>query len=353
MKMTHATCSLARAVVLALAALAALPAAQAQLRADEQRIIVDTAWVEQALQRGAVLWDARSPRDYAEGHIAGAVNFGGAGELFRDPNREDPPSSAVAAQLFGQAGIDILNREVVVYANRGDPMAYFAARMTEYYGGRHAKVYHGGLDDWRAAGKPLTQTPTRLPPVPLTLATERAGTLWTSEVIDRARIGGAQILDTRTPREFSGDDVRAIRGGHIAGARLIPYEANWVDPQAAVKLAARQVSTRDGMALKPAADLRALYAGLDPNKETVVYCQSAVRASETAAVLRDLGFANVKVYEPSWLGYAGVLSAPAGNEVFVNVGALNGQISALQNRLRVLEGELARMQSAATAAPPR
>ncbi|MGZ9274466.1 MAG: rhodanese-like domain-containing protein [Nitrospira sp.] len=51
---------------------------------------------------------------------------------------------------------------------------------------------------------------------------------------------------------------------------------------------------------------RRLYAGLDPNKEVVVYCQSGVRASLTAAVLRDLGFKDVKVYEPSWLGYAGV-----------------------------------------------
>ncbi len=44
------------------------------------------------------------------------------------------------------------------------------------------------------------------------------------------------------------------------------------------------------MALKDEAALRSLYAGLDPNKETIVYCQSGVRASETATVLRQLGF---------------------------------------------------------------
>ena len=99
------------------------------------------------------------------------------------------------------------------------------------------------------------------------------------------------------------------------------------------------------MALKQQNDLRALYSQLDPNKETVVYCQSGVRASETAVILRDLGFQNVKVYEPSWLGYAGVLNAPADNEVFVNVGALNGQLSALQNKLRQLEAEISKLQS--------
>ena len=60
--------------------------------------------------------------------------------------------------------------------------------------------------------------------------------------------------------------------------------------EAAVKLAARQVSSRDGMALKSPDELRQLYSALDPDKETVVYCQSGVRASETAVVLRDLGF---------------------------------------------------------------
>ena len=42
--------------------------------------IVDTAHVEQALTRGAIVWDAREAADYAEGHIPGAVNFGWVGK---------------------------------------------------------------------------------------------------------------------------------------------------------------------------------------------------------------------------------------------------------------------------------
>ena len=312
-----------------------------------QGLIVDTAGLEAALKRGAILWDSRDADDYAAGHIPGAVNFGAAGDLFRDANREDPPSAAAAALLFGNAGIDILGREVVGYGGKGDPYAYYAARMIEYYGGKHGKVFHGGLDDWKAAGKPLSTQPARLAPVKLTLSAERVGTLWTQDLIERVKAGGAQIVDVRTPKEFSGDDIRAIRGGHVAGAVSIPYETNWVDPATPAKLASRQVSTKDGMALKPVDQLRALYGKLDPSKETVVYCQSGVRASETATVLRDLGFSNVKVFEPSWLGYAGVLSAPAGAEVFVNVGALNGRMASLQNRINALEAELAKLKPAA------
>jgi thiosulfate/3-mercaptopyruvate sulfurtransferase len=311
-----------------------------------QSLIVDTAAVEQALQRGAIVWDVRDADEYAAGHIPGAVNFGDVGDLFRDPNREDPPSAAVAAQLFGNAGIDILKREIVTYGAKANSFPYYGARMLEYYGGKHGKVYHGGIDDWKAAGKPISTQPTKLPPVALVLTTERVGTLWTTEVADRARAGGAQIVDARTPKEFSGEDIRAIRGGHIVGAVNIPDEANWKDSATPAKLAAKQVSNKDGMSLKPTEDLKAMYAKLDPAKETVVYCQSGVRASETAVVLRDLGFSNVKVYEPSWLGYAGVLSAPAADEVFVNVGALNGRIASLQSQVRSLQGDIAKLQEA-------
>ena len=180
--------------------------------------------------------------------------------------------------------------------------------------------------------------------VKLALSAEMRGAVGNAELIDRVKRGGAQIVDARTAKEFSGEDIRAVRGGHVPGAVLIPYEQNWQDPQAASKLSSRQVSTRDGMALKSKEDLAKLYAKLDPEKETIVYCQSGVRASETAAVLRELGFKDVKVHEPSWLGYAGVLSAPAEKEVFVNVGALNGMVSSLAVRVRELEAEVARLQ---------
>lgn len=310
-----------------------------------QSLVVDTPYVEQALKRGAIVWDARDARDYQEGHIPGAVNIGFVGDLFRDPNREDPPSAAAASKIFGGAGMDVAGKEVIVYTNKGDAFAYYGARMLEYYGGSHAKVYHGGIEDWRAAGKPVTRQPAKLGPVALALSAEGRGAVSTKEVIDRARAGNVQLLDVRTPKEFSGEDIRAIRGGHIVGAVNIPYEQNWKDPATPAKLAARQVNNRDGMALKSTEELKALYARLDPAKETIVYCQSGVRASESAAVLRQLGFSNVKVYESSWLGYAGVLSAPADNEVFVNVGALNGRIASLQNRVKELESEVARLRA--------
>ena len=315
------------------------------LASGAQGLVVGTAEVERAMKAGALVWDAREEKDYAEGHIPGAVNIGYVGEVFRDPNREDPPSPAAAARIFGGAGMDILGRDVIVYTRKGDAFAYYGARMVEYYGGRHAKVYHGGLDDWKAAGKPLETAEVKLAPVSLALTEEGRGAVGNKEMIERVRAGGSQILDTRTVKEYTGEDIRAVRGGHMPGAVNVPYEYNWVDPAAATKIAAKQASSREGMSLKPRDELRQLYAKLDPQKETIVYCHSGVRASETAAVLRDLGFKDVKVHESSWLGYAGVLSAPAEDEVFVNVGTLNGRITALQSRMKEIEAELAKVRA--------
>jgi thiosulfate/3-mercaptopyruvate sulfurtransferase len=149
-----------------------------------------------------------------------------------------------------------------------------------------------------------------------------------------------QVIDARTVNEFKGNDIRAIRGGHIPGAISIPYEQNWKDPAAGLKLAKKEVKTNAGMSLKTKDELNALYAKLDPNKETVVYCQSGVRAAETATVLQNLGYKNVKIYDSSWLGWASHLASPVADETYLNVGMLNARIAAMQNKINELETAL-------------
>ena len=180
----------------------------------------------------------------------------------------------------------------------------------------------------------------QLPAIALKLKTHAAVTVNTREMVARLNDPGVQIVDVRTPKEFSGEDIRAIRGGHIPGAINIPYEHNWIDPDTPAKLARKQVADNAGMSLKPVEELKQLYAKLDPDKETIVYCQSGARASETAGVLQQLGFKNVKVYDSSWLGYGNTLDAPANNVTFFNLGLLNSRLSAMQTRIDQLQKEL-------------
>lgn len=303
-------------------------------------VIVDEGFVSAAVARGAVLWDARGIEQYRKGHIPGAVTIGNPAHVLRNPNTEDFLPLSHVEQILGSAGIDPAV-EVVVYAARGDPSAYFALYTLRYLGARRAFVYHDGIDGWRAAGRPLSHEPTRRPPVTLSLQPNPDVAVTTAQMLAAMKRPDIQILDVRTPSEFRGEDIRAIRGGHIPGAINIPYEQNWVDPDTIFKLVRRQTRDNVGMSLKPRDELKRLYAGLDPDKETIVYCQSGVRAAETAVVLSELGFRNVKVYDSSWLGYAGVLSAPANNEVFFNVGAMAARLRAMQQRIEQLERAVA------------
>lgn len=304
-----------------------------------QQAIVDIEFVKKAIERGALLWDTRDETTFLKGHIPGAVNIGDPNAELRDANREDYLPLPQLEKILGAAGIDP-QREIVVYGVRGATASYFAHLTLRYFGARKAHVYHDGIDGWRASGLPLATQAAPRRPVTLALKPQPGVAVTTDEVAAALKSRSAQFVDARTAKEFAGDDIRALRGGHIPGAVNVPYEQNWLDPQALARLQRGQSRDSSGMSLKAAEDLRRLYANLDPNKETIVYCQSGVRAAKTATVLRDLGFRDVKVYDSSWLAYGSNLALPAENETFFNIGALNGRLARMQAKIDELEAAL-------------
>ena len=305
-------------------------------------LIVDTAFVAEAIQRGAILWDARAPDEFRKGHIAGAVNIGDPLRVLRSENSEDFIAQELIEDLLGGVGIDP-SKEIIVYAGKSVPSAYFGLYTLQYFGADNVHVYHGGIDDWKVAGRPISAQIIEKEPVKLSLAPRAEIIVESNEVLNKLDRSEVQILDVRTQREFDGEDVRALRGGHIPGAINIPYERNFtgLPPR---KPGAPPANSKDALALKPEADLRALYALLDPDKETIVYCQSGSRASVTTAVLKDLGFKNIRLYDASWLEYGNTLDAPADDVKFFNVGLFSNRLSTLLKRVEELEKEIAAMR---------
>ena len=299
-------------------------------------VIIQIDQMQQAVARGAMIWDVRDEKSYLDGHIPGAINIGAAGKVLLDPNKEDYVPTKQIQAIFNASGLDV-NHDIVVYGARGSANAYFGLYTLNYFGGKQARIYHDGIDDWKLAGLPLQKERQTLTPVSVALIPQPQLMVSNEEMLKIARSKSVQIIDARTPDEFSGKDVRAIRGGHIPNAVNIPVEENWQDPDTAIKLRKKQVADNSGMTLKSQTDLKKLYLKLDPDKETVVYCQSGVRAAETAVVLKNLGFKKVKVYDSSWLGWGNNLKAPVADETFLNVGALNAKMTAMQNKINQLE----------------
>jgi len=192
--------------------------------------IADGDYVAAAIARNAIVWDVRPAAAYAKGHIAGAISIGDAAKVLRDDNTEDFIAIDRIEKVLGTAGLDP-KREVIVYGSRGSWNPYFGLYTVQYFGGSNVRVYHEGIEDWTAVGRAISSEASRLAPIALKLEVNPTVAVTTREMVARLNNPNVQIVDARTPREFAGEDIRAIRGGHIPGATNIPYEQNWIDPE--------------------------------------------------------------------------------------------------------------------------
>jgi len=95
-----------------------------------------------------------------------------------------------------------------------------------------------------------------------------------------------RVVDVRGSAEFSGEELRAARGGHIPGAILWPWEEN-LRPDGTMRAPAEIRARAEG-------------AGLVPEQDLVTYCQGGVRAAHAAFALRTAGYQRVQVYDGSW-----------------------------------------------------
>ncbi|HEY0823301.1 MAG TPA: rhodanese-like domain-containing protein, partial [Ramlibacter sp.] len=136
---------LRRAIAPALLALSGLAGAQ---------VIVDTGYVQEALKRKVQVWDVRPDKDFAKGHLPGALSIGDAAAALRDVNAEDFLPTPEIARIFGAAGLDP-TRETVVYGTRGSWSPYFGRYALRYFGGTRVTVLHEGIEGWQAAGLPV------------------------------------------------------------------------------------------------------------------------------------------------------------------------------------------------------
>lgn len=264
--------------------------------------VVDANETLRAATAGAILWDVRRVDDYDRGHIPGAINIDHVARALLDERTQQFLPVAQIERRLGNAGLDP-RKPVVVYGSRGSSYAHFAAWALEYFGAKNVRVFHDGYEGWVEARRHTSTRATGRSPVRLKLVPNPAVIATTDEVL--ASIGNprVQLLDVRRPSEWSGEEAETMHRGHMPGAVLVPYSDAYVDPETPAKLMRQESQDTKGMALKSDGELSALYAALDPARETIVYCHTGIRAALTAHVLSRLGFRNVRVYLASWLEY--------------------------------------------------
>jgi thiosulfate/3-mercaptopyruvate sulfurtransferase len=154
------------------------------------------------------------------------------------------------------------------------------------YGHDAFALMEGGIQKWQREGRPL-ETGEVAAPAATFVPHPRTGAMASKDDVREAvRRGDPWLLDVRRPTEYTGEEVRAARGGHIPGA----VNVLWKD------------ALRDDWTLKDPDELEDMYrdAGFGPETRTITYCQAGVRAAFTHLVLTALGHEDVRTYDGSW-----------------------------------------------------
>ncbi|GBD21545.1 Putative thiosulfate sulfurtransferase [bacterium HR28] len=266
-----------------------------------EEILVDTDWLAERLLDPRIrvvdcryYFDGRDGRaEYRKGHIPGARYLDWT-DVTVDPN--DPIAYRLAApehvaRRLGDLGIGD-EHLIVGYDDEG---GHFVARLwltlTTYGCGDRLRILDGGWTRWVMEGRPVSVEEPVWPRSRFTLPGRDPdpALIVDADTVHRAIAEGtAVVLDVRRLSEYTGEEVRARRGGHVPGAR------HWFWQQSL---------DWDGQrTFLPAAEIlrRAQRVGLTPESVAITYCHGGVRAAHAALALRLAGIRNVRVYVGSW-----------------------------------------------------
>ena len=239
---------------------------------------------------------------YDEGHVPGAIAWAWNSQLC-DTVRRDILSKRQFEELMASSGITPATT-LVIYGDNNNWFAAWAFWQAKIYGHHDVRLMNGGRKKWLSEGRELS---TEAPKVKSTNYTAKEPDVslraFLPQVQTASALGASALVDVRSPQEFTGEILAppglpetCQRGGHVPGARSIPWAK----------------AANDDGTFKSADELRQLYAseGVDGSKPVIAYCRIGERSSHTWFVLKYLlGFRDVKNYDGSWTEWGNLVGA--------------------------------------------
>lgn len=233
------------------------------------------------LPQDAVVVDARTPEEWAAGHVPGAANVHWT-ELtgFDEDELWDAIPVEDKAALLAARGVPS-DQPLVLYGSGpegwgDDGNLYWALRRL---GHPQVQVLDGGYLGWLAGGGAPT-TARDAPPAAAFTVDEDPSVYADSELVS---MWDGVLLDVRSEEEWA--------EGRVPGAVWMPWDG---------------VFSADGTLL-PEDELWALFgeAGIDADTPVTTYCAAGIRAGHTFMVLEALGAVEVRNYVGSWARWIG------------------------------------------------
>ncbi|MFE7330954.1 sulfurtransferase [Streptomyces sp. NPDC057565] len=268
--------------------------------------LVDADWMQQHVDDASMVI-AEVDEDvsaYDTGHIPGAVKLDWKNDL-QDPVRRDFADQKRFEELMSERGITP-DHTVVLYGGNNNWFAAYAYWYFKIYGHERVRLLDGGRKSWELQSRPLTDEVPQRPRTGYTAKEpDYSIRAFRDEVLASIGQQNQNLIDVRSPQEFSGEllapahlpQEQAQRGGHIPGARNVPWSK----------------AANDDGTFKTDEELRALYldAGVDFDRDTIAYCRIGERSAHTWFVFHELlDHPNVKNYDGSWTEYGSMVGVP-------------------------------------------
>ena len=270
-------------------------------------VLVSTEWVADNLNDSNIrlLESNEDVLLYDTGHIPGAQKIDWQEDL-NDAVVRDYVGQNQFQQLMERLGISN-DTTVVLYGDKSNWWATYAFWVFQLFGHTNAKVMDGGRQKWADEGRELTTDSASYPAASYTAPARNDAAIraMRDEVLTHQQ-AGLPLVDVRSPAEFSGELLHmadypqegSLRGGHIAGARNVPWAR----------------AANDDGTFKSAAELKAIYEeeqGLNATDDVVAYCRIGERSSHTWFVLTYLlGYDKVRNYDGSWTEWGNAVGLP-------------------------------------------
>jgi thiosulfate/3-mercaptopyruvate sulfurtransferase len=271
-------------------------------------VLVSTAWVADHLDDPKVklLESNEDVLLYDTGHVPGARKIDWVNDL-NDPLTRDYLNRERFQELLRELGVNE-GDTIVFYGDKNNWWATYAFWVFRLFGVENLRIMDGGRARWELEGRPMTEevpTPER-GNIRVGERDDSGIRAFRDDVTAHLEERG-QLVDVRSPEEYRGERMHmpdypnegALRGGHIPGARNVPWS--------------RAVDSATHTFL-PADALRAIYLeeqGLSPDREVIAYCRIGERSSHTWFVLTHLlGFDRVRNYDGSWTEWGNLVRAP-------------------------------------------
>lgn len=262
-----------------------------EIKAQNALMTVSVEWLGQHINdANLVLLHIGDKAEFDKGHIAGAQYISLRDisiSLDKGKINTELPPDADLQKTFEKFGVSSNSRIILYYGNDWISPTTRVYFTLDYLGlSGNTSILDGGMRAWTKAGKSISAELKTPKPGSLKINPKKDAVVYADWLKTRLDDSSIAVVDARTTDFYDGTLVGfKPRGGHIAGAKSIPFDS----------------LVNDDGTFKSEAESRRIFteAGVEKNDTVVSYCHVGQQGTVVYFFAKSLGY-KAKLYDGSF-----------------------------------------------------